>query len=48
MVARINESKATTKDISCDCKCKFDGRKCTLNQRWIGGLKIVYEKNTMF
>ena len=21
-----------TKDISCECKCKFDGRKCTADQ----------------
>ena len=20
--------------ISCKCKCKFDGRKCTSNQKW--------------
>ena len=26
MVAGINESKTLTKDISCECKCKFDGK----------------------
>ena len=28
MITRINESKALTKHISCECKCRFDGRKC--------------------
>ena len=28
MMAEKNESKILTKDISCKCKCKFDGRKC--------------------
>ena len=34
MITRINESKTVTQHISCDCKCKFDGRKCNLNQNW--------------
>ena len=28
MITGINESKILTKDISCECKCKFDGKKC--------------------
>ena len=32
MVTRINESKTLTKHKSCDCKCKFDGRKCNSDQ----------------
>ena len=28
MITGINESKILTKDISCDFKCRFDGRKC--------------------
>ena len=32
MITRINESKTITKQISCDCKCKFNGRKCISNQ----------------
>ena len=28
MITRINELKTLTKHISCECKCKFDGRKC--------------------
>ena len=35
MITGINESKTLTKDISCECKCKFDGRKCNSNQWWI-------------
>ena len=27
-----NESKTLTKDISCEYKCKSDGRKCNSNQ----------------
>ena len=30
----LNESKTTTKYILCNCKCKFDGEKCSLNQKW--------------
>ena len=26
MSTRINESKTLTQDISCECKCKFDGK----------------------
>ena len=29
-----NESKMLRKDISCECKCMFDGRKCNSNQKW--------------
>ena len=32
MITWINESKKLTKHISCECKCKFDGRKCNSNQ----------------
>ena len=33
-ITRINDSKSLTKHISCNCKCKFDGRKCNSNQKW--------------
>ena len=33
MITEINELK--TKHISCKCECKFDGRKCNSNQKWI-------------
>ena len=29
-----NKSKILTKDISCKCKCKVDGRKCNSDQKW--------------
>ena len=34
MITEINESKILTKDISCECKCRFDGRKCNSDQWW--------------
>ena len=34
VITGINELKTLTKDISCECKCKFDGRKCNSNQKW--------------
>ena len=34
MITRVNESKTLTKYISCECKSKFDGTVCTLNQWW--------------
>ena len=34
ITAGINESKALTKHIPCQCKCKFDGRKYNSNQKW--------------
>ena len=33
IIKGINESKTLTKHISCECKCKFDGRKCNSNQK---------------
>ena len=27
MITEINESKNLIKDISCECKCRFDGKK---------------------
>ena len=32
MITGINEPKTLTKHIPCECKCKFEGRKCNLNQ----------------
>ena len=34
MVTGINESRTLTKHISCEFKCKFDGRKCNSHQKW--------------
>ena len=33
MIRRINESKTLKRHLSCDCKCKFDGRRYNLNQK---------------
>ena len=33
MIIGINESKILTKHLSCECKYKFDGRKCNSNQK---------------
>ena len=32
MITGIIESKTLTKHISCECKCRFDGRKYDSNQ----------------
>ena len=34
MITGINESKTISKHISRECKCKFNGTKCNLNQWW--------------
>ena len=34
MTTGINQSKTLTKHISCECKCRFDGRKCNSDQPW--------------
>ena len=34
MITGMNKSRILTKHISCKCECKFDGRKCNLNQKW--------------
>ena len=34
MIAEINESKTLTKHISCECKARFDERKCNSHQWW--------------
>ena len=33
MITAINESETSTKHVSWECKCKFDGRKCNSNQK---------------
>ena len=54
MINGINESKTLAKHISCECKCKFDGRKCNSNQWWNNDKcrceckKIMYVKKIIF
>ena len=32
MITGINKSKKLTKHVSCECECRFDGKKCNSNQ----------------
>ena len=34
MITEKNESKISTKDISCKWKCRFDGKRCNSDQWW--------------
>ena len=34
MIADLNESKTLIKHISCNCRCKFNGRKCNSKLTW--------------
>ena len=34
MITGIHKSKTLTNHISCEYKCKFDGRNCNSNQKW--------------
>ena len=34
MITGINELKTLRKHISCECKCRFDARKCNSDQWW--------------
>ena len=34
MITGKSESKILTRDISCECKCRFDGKKCNSDQWW--------------
>ena len=38
MIAGINALTTLTKDISCECKCRFDGRKYNSDQ-WLNNYK---------
>ena len=54
MIAGTNESKTSTKHISCECKCKRDGTKCNSNHLWskinvdVSVKNIIYVKKNMF
>ena len=34
MITDRNEAKTMAKQISCDCKCKFNSKTCNSNQKW--------------
>ena len=42
IITGINQSKTLTKHISCECKCKFEGRKCNSDQ-WLTNNKYQCE-----
>ena len=42
MITGINQSKTLTKYVSCECKCRFDGRKCN-SDPWWNNDKCQYE-----
>ena len=46
MIPGKNESKTLTKHISCECKCKFDGRKFNSDQ-WLNNDKCRCECETV-
>ena len=54
MITGINESKISTKDISCECKCRSDGKKFNSDQWWNNNKcwceckKVVYVKKIIF
>ena len=33
MITGVRESEISAKRISCECKCKLNGRKCNSNQK---------------
>ena len=54
MITGINESKTLAKHVSCDCKCKFDGRRCnsvqyaiTINDD-VSVKKVIHVKKNIF
>ena len=42
MITGVNKSKTLMKHISCDCECKFNGRRCMSKQKWTTG-KCLFE-----
>ena len=54
MITGINESKTLTNHISCECKCRFDGRKCNSDQWWNNNKcrceckNVIHVKKIMF
>ena len=54
MITGKSESNILTKDMSCECKCKFHGRKCNSSQKWnnvnaYASVKnIIYVKKIIF
>ena len=53
MITKINEQKTLAKHISCECKCRFHGKKCIRNNGRItinvdmGVKNVMYVKKIM-
>ena len=45
IITNKNEAEAMTKDISCDCKCKFNSTTGHSNQKWINKTCQCERKN---
>ena len=48
MIAGKSESRILTKDISRECKCRFDGKKCNSDQWWNNDKCQCECKNVMY
>ena len=48
MITGTNESETVTKHIPCECKCRFDGRKCNSGQWWNNNKCCVSVRNVMY
>ena len=54
MITKINKLKILTKDIPYECKCRFDGKKCTkingeiMKNVDVSVKKFIYVKKIMF
>ena len=48
MITGINELKTLTKHISCESKCRFDGRKSNSHQCWNDDNFNMSVKNVMY
>ena len=44
MIMGIKESKALTKHISCECKCRFDGENAIHIIGWITNVNVSVKK----
>ena len=48
MITGVNESKTLTKNLPCQCKSRFDERKCGPDQWWNNDKCLCESKNVMY
>ena len=52
MITGINESETLARHISCECKCRFNGRKCnsdvSVKNVNVSVKNVMYVKKIMF